>query len=173
MNILGVHSGHDSSASLVIDAEIIADVAEERFTRIKHYAGLPINSIEYCLKAGNISINDIDVIAIPKKSRSFKLDSLLGFEEQRNAKEKIEYAIFNYAKRILQLGIDKPPIYMKNFRVNNSTEVMHVEHHLAHAASAHYTSGINEKTLIVTCDGIGDNISTAIWRGENRKIEPF
>lgn len=173
MNILGIHSGHDSSASLVMDGKIIADVAEERFTRIKHYAGLPINSIEYCLKAGNISINDTDVIAIPKKSRSFKLDSLLGVEGRRNIKEKIEYAIYNYAKKILQLGVDKPPIYMKNFRLNNSTEVMHVEHHLAHAASAYYTSRIDKKILIVTCDGIGDGFSIAIWRGENCKIEPL
>jgi len=173
MKILGVHIGHDSSACLVIDGKIIADAAEERFTRVKHYAGLPINSIEFCLKAGNMSINDINVIAIPEKSLSFKLDSLLGIEQRRNTKEKIEYAIYNYGKRILQLGVDKLPIYMRNFQTNNSTEVMHIEHHLAHAMSAYYTSGITEKTLIVTCDGIGDGVSIAIWRGVNGNIEPL
>ena len=51
MNILGIHIGHDSSVALIRDGKIIADVAEERFTRTKHYAGLPIRSLEYCLKA--------------------------------------------------------------------------------------------------------------------------
>ena len=51
MKILGVHIGHDSSASLVIDGKIVADVAEERFNRIKHYAGLPRNAVNYCLNS--------------------------------------------------------------------------------------------------------------------------
>lgn len=173
MNVLGIHYGHDSSASLVMGGDIIADVAEERFMRVKHYAGLPVNSIKHCLKAGNVSINDIDIIAIPKKSRGFKLDSLFSLEGRRNIKEKIEYKIYNYAKKMLQLGIDKPTIYMESFRVNKSSEVINVEHHLAHAASSYYTSGMCEKTLIVTLDGIGDGVSAAIWRGENGKIEPL
>ena len=55
MNILGVHIGHDSSAALVKDGQIISDVAEERFTRTKHYAGLPIQAIEYCLSSNNFT----------------------------------------------------------------------------------------------------------------------
>ena len=63
MKILGIHAGHDSSAALIIDGKIIADVAEERFNRIKHFSGLPVKSIEYCLKIGGLDINDIDQIA--------------------------------------------------------------------------------------------------------------
>ena len=44
--ILGVHSGHDSSAALIVDGRIVADVAEERFSRIKHDAGLPLRSLK-------------------------------------------------------------------------------------------------------------------------------
>jgi carbamoyltransferase len=66
-----------------------------------------------------------------------------------------------------------PPIYFRRFTVKNDVEVTHVEHHLAHAASAYYTSGITSKTLIVTCDGIGDGISMAVWRGQNGQIEPL
>jgi carbamoyltransferase len=65
MNVLGVHLGHDSSAALVQDGRIVADVAEERFIRVKHYAGLPIRSIEYCLRSKNLTMDDIDAIAIP------------------------------------------------------------------------------------------------------------
>ena len=59
MHILGVHIGHDSSVALVSNGKIVADVAEERFTRTKHYSGLPIRSLEYCLKAGGIKIEDV------------------------------------------------------------------------------------------------------------------
>src|SRR5256885_16806906 len=59
MNILGIHIGHDSSAALVVDGRIVADVAEERFTRLKHYAGLPIRAIEYCLKSQRLTMADL------------------------------------------------------------------------------------------------------------------
>ena len=75
MKIQGIHIGHDSGASSVIDGKIIVDVAEERFVRIKHFAGLPVRSIEYCLKAGKISIDILDYIAIP----SLQSDLSLGF----------------------------------------------------------------------------------------------
>lgn len=61
MNVLGVYLGHDSSASLVTNGKIVADVAEERFTRIKHYGGVPIRSIGYCLQRSGILIKAISV----------------------------------------------------------------------------------------------------------------
>ena len=66
MNILGIHIGHDSSAALVRDGRIVADVAEERFVRIKHYSGLPLNAIAYCLQSQGLKMEDIDAIAVPE-----------------------------------------------------------------------------------------------------------
>jgi carbamoyltransferase len=51
MIVLDIHAGHDSSAAIVKDGEIVADVQEERFNRQKHSNNIPIKSIEYCLKA--------------------------------------------------------------------------------------------------------------------------
>ena len=49
MNILGISAFyHDSSATLLVDGNIIAAVEEERFTRIKHDKSFPFNSINYC-----------------------------------------------------------------------------------------------------------------------------
>ena len=42
---------HDSAPCLLRDGEIVA-VQEERFTRKKHYAGFPSESIRYCLREG-------------------------------------------------------------------------------------------------------------------------
>jgi predicted NodU family carbamoyl transferase len=47
MNILGIHFGHDSCAVLKSDGRLIADVAEERFARVKHFSGLPTGSVSY------------------------------------------------------------------------------------------------------------------------------
>lgn len=46
MIILGIHHGHDSCAALVRDGELGADVAEERFVRLKHYCGLPFRTVQ-------------------------------------------------------------------------------------------------------------------------------
>ncbi|MDB2486442.1 carbamoyltransferase, partial [Candidatus Pelagibacter bacterium] len=61
MIILGLNIFHaDTSACLVKDGNVIAAVEEERFTRIKHFTGFPKNSIDFCLKEGDIKIDEID-----------------------------------------------------------------------------------------------------------------
>lgn len=69
MNILGVNAYHgDSSAALVIDGNLISAAEEERFRRIKHWAGLPTEAIKYCLQENNIDLKNLDVIAINQDS---------------------------------------------------------------------------------------------------------
>jgi carbamoyltransferase len=176
MKILGIHIGHDSGAALVKDGVIVADVSEERFAGIKHYAGLPIQSIDYCLKAGNLAINNIEIVAVPSKASFPELNFLLNLpknkREESGSKRIMEYALRLTDKKSITAI---PPIYIKNYSLNSKTNVLHVEHHLAHAASAYYTSGAkaNENWLIVTCDGLGDGFSLCILRGKNNKIEPL
>lgn len=87
MNILDIHIGHRSSASLIIDGKIVADVASERFALPKHYAGLPIQSLQFCLDVANIDIRDIGVIAVPAKKDVFELNYLLNLGEDQKRKE--------------------------------------------------------------------------------------
>lgn len=174
MKILGVHIGHDSGASLIIDGKIIADVSEERFVRIKHYAGLPLRSIEYCLIAGKITIDDIDFISIPslQSANSFR-DLFENFSFTDHTSIKTKKIVKTILEKFQILPSIKPPLYMKKFSLNNRTKVTNIEHHLAHAASAYYTCGSHEKQLIVTIDGAGDGYSICIWRGENGEILPL
>ena len=86
MNVLGVHIGHDSSAALITDGRIAADVAEERFTRIKHYSKLPIHSIDYCLKSQGLTMNDIDIIAIPAEGVAPELNFLFYLKGSKQEK---------------------------------------------------------------------------------------
>ena len=71
MIILGINAYHaDSSACLIKDGEIIAAVEEERFTRDKHWAGFPTNSIVFCLNQANLTIYDIDFITTAKDPKA-------------------------------------------------------------------------------------------------------
>ena len=65
MNILGINAYHsDSSACIVKDGKILAAVEEERFKRIKHWAGFPVESISFCLKEANLLLSEVDHVAI-------------------------------------------------------------------------------------------------------------
>jgi len=173
MNILGIHIGHDSSACLVRDGKIVADVAEERFTRLKHYAGLPLSSVGYCLQSQNLTMKDIDMVAIPTCGTCPPLNFLLDLKGPRQEKRSWLGRAENAVRRFFKKSMPKPPLYIKNYPLPDSVPIVRVEHHLAHAASAYYTSGSTEKQLIVTMDGTGDNVCTALWRGENGRIEPL
>ena len=70
MIILGLNIFHaDTSAALIVNGKIISAIEEERFTKIKHYSGLPINAIQHCLNSSNINISEVDIIAINYNSK--------------------------------------------------------------------------------------------------------
>ena len=187
MYVLGVHRGHDASASLIKDGKIIAAVNEERFVRVKHYAEWPLKSIEFCLNYEGIDFEDIDIIAVPASSNP-NIDAFFGIEKHTSAQYLYDFfssesriprvlkPFGNIAKRLIgHFGeistFQSPPLYMELFKAAPGTEVVYVDHHTAHAASAYYTSGFNEKALIVTVDGVGAGTSTAVWSGENGKLK--
>jgi len=71
MKILGINAYHgDSAACLVEDGKLICAIEEERIRRIKHWAGLPTESIKWCLKYSNVDVRDIDYIAISRNPSS-------------------------------------------------------------------------------------------------------
>jgi len=172
LRVLGVNIGHDSSAAIVDDGKIVADVAEERFIRIKHYSGLPLRSIEYCLKAAGVTLDEVDVVAVPTAGKMPDLNHLFELPLQRQEHSKFRLAL-NIATRITNTASVKMPLYVKRFPLKNSIPIVHVNHHLAHAASAYYTCGSSGRQLILTMDGIGDGSSVCLYRGEAGKIEPL
>ena len=70
MNILGISCFyHDAAACLMKNGRVVAAAEEERFTRKKHDFDFPNNAVEYCLREGNISIDEVDYVGfeIPNK----------------------------------------------------------------------------------------------------------
>src|SRR5689334_24658709 len=69
MIILGLNAFHaDSAACLVRDGKLVAAAEEERFRRVKHWAGFPSQAIAYCLREGKLRLGDIDHVAVNQNS---------------------------------------------------------------------------------------------------------
>ena len=169
MVILGLNAFHgDSSACLIVDGRLIAAAEEERFKRIKHWAGLPIEAIRYCLQAGEISIADVDRIAINRDPRAnamrkalFALacrPSLAGITDRLKNAVKVQNLRDEIAS---SLGIASDTIH---------AQIDNVEHHLAHLASAFFVSPFRD-AAVVSVDGFGDFASVMWGMGRDNRIE--
>lgn len=179
MIILGINYGHDSSACIIVNGEIKAAIAEERLTRAKNDATFPIHAIHWCMEWAGVTASDIDVLA--SAGRVMRLDAHSFFEfpdsftdASMNWKQQAKAKIRDRFLPGMGAIQGDLPIYCEKIKLRPDCRIELVEHHLAHASSAYYTAGMgNEKTLIVTMDGIGDVTSCALWRGENNRITPI
>lgn len=160
--ILGINAYHaDSSACLVREGKITNAAEEERFRRVKHWAGFPSMSLAWCLSDAGINIEDVTHIAInsqPGANQAKKIfytllhrpDPRLIAQKWRNKRERANI----------------PAIIASEFPSHKLNASFHfVEHHLAHLASAFYTSPYNQ-SAVVSVDGFGDFASSAWGYGE-------
>ena len=162
MLILGLNAYHaDSAACLFRDGKIVAAAEEERFRRIKHWAGLPTQAIDYCLREGGVSLGEIEHIAInrqPGVNNWRRLQFVLTHRpDPRLMLQKI---------RNIRSAASVKDALEEHYKTAINAEVHHVEHHLAHLASAFLVSGFEEAACI-SIDGFGDFASTAMGWGSN------
>lgn len=170
MYILGLNAYHaDSSAAIFKDGVLIAATEEERFRRIKHWAGFPSMAIEFCLKEAGIAFSEVDHICIGRDPNAkfwkkvlfvfkniAKKNSLIS-QRLQNKKE-----VSSIESEFAQLfGADESAIKKK---------IIQVEHHRSHLASAFFASPFNE-SAIVSIDGSGDFTTTMIAVGRGNQIE--
>ncbi len=158
MIILGLNAYHgDSSSCIVRDGTILAAVEEERFKRVKHWAGFPAQSIEYCLQAAGITLDDVDHVAVNSDPRAHFLKKAYFTFARRPDVALILDRLKNQAKRQSieqELATAFPRQTFKG-------AVHRVEHHMAHLASAFLVSPFAE-AVAVSVDGFGD-FSSAAW----------
>src|ERR1700758_975300 len=71
MIILGLNAFHgDSAAALVRDGKLVAAAEEERFRRVKHWAGFPSQAIAYCLREAGLALSDVQHVAVNQDNRA-------------------------------------------------------------------------------------------------------
>ena len=166
MIILGLNAFHgDSAAALVRDGELVAAAEEERFRRVKHWAGFPSQAIAYCVRQAGLSLSDVQHIAINQDGRANLLRKLAYLATHRPDFGLIAQRIKNRHARQGILGLLAASFPGERFR----GEVHRIEHHLAHLSSAFHVSPFNE-AVVVSVDGFGDFSSAAWGAGKGKDI---
>jgi carbamoyltransferase len=160
MNIVGISAYfHDSSCCLLQDGKLVAALSEERLSRFKNDARLPVRAFRYCLEAGGIDVADIDCVAyyeLPKLKLSRQLASRIPVD----ADPSLSWLDAMKPEREIRevLGVEAP--------------IRYFSHHLSHAASSFLYSGF-EDAAILTVDGVGEWATCSYALGEGSKISPL
>jgi len=166
MIILGINAFHgDSAAALVRDGRLVAAAEEERFRRVKHWAGFPQLAIAYCLREAGLDAGDIDHIAVNQDNRA-------------NIGAKLRYLLSGragiglIAERLMQRKARAGVLDLmaEAFAPPRNATLHKVEHHLAHLSSAFHVSPFKE-AAVVSVDGFGDFASAAWGVGHGTAID--
>jgi carbamoyltransferase len=130
---LGVHIGHDRSAALVSDGELVAHIAEERLDRRRHSNSpkLPLKSIRAVLRTAGLQASDLGVVGI-------------------------SYTNVEIQRVVEQIGDE-----LRDELRTPNLPIVGVGHHDCHAWSTYYTSDLSS-ALVVVADGSGDIVGQRI-----------
>jgi carbamoyltransferase len=169
MLILGLNMFHaDASAAIIDDGKVLFAIAEERLNRKKHFAGFPALAVKACLEAAGARISDLDHVAV-------------GQDSDAHLAKKVQYAVANPTRILNFIKMRQRKEAMRDLRSLLATSLdvdasclkfqeHHVEHHLAHIASAYYCSPW-DRAAGFSYDGSGDFVSTMMARCEGNSIE--
>ncbi len=169
--ILGINAYHgDSSAALVVDGQLVAAVEEERFNRVKHWAGFPAESIRDVLAQADCSLGDVDHVAVsfdPKANLGRKaLFTLVNRPSFRSIVDRLQRQGKSLSLR--QQVAEACGVAETSVRA----QIHNVEHHDAHIACGYLLSPF-ESAAILSIDGMGDFVSTVTGRGEGVEVAKF
>ena len=169
MLVLGINAYHgDVSAALLADGQLVAAVEEERFTRIKHYAGFPVESIRACLAIAGADARDIDRIAVSRDPRAHFWRKI-AFALHRRPRLSLITSRAANAAAVGRIG----PTLATSLGLPSSVvapRVEAVEHHAAHLGSAYFASPF-DSAAVCAIDGFGDFVSTSIAVGEGTRLD--
>ncbi len=176
--ILGINCGHDATAVLLKDGAVLAGVAEERLTRNKLQIGFPWLAIREVLRLGGVRPEEVGAVVVPHeqylRANPFFINLIM--DNHRPMPDignelslssllvETSYQLRNRRKVSLSLSRTVKDTYARDaFRQSLDALGIHApliakDHHMAHAASAYYTSGY-DRCLVLTADGSGDDLS--------------
>jgi carbamoyltransferase len=163
MIILGINAYHgDVAAALLRDGELVAAVEEERFRRVKHYAGFPRDAIRACLSIAGVEARDVDAFAVSRDPNAHMwrkgLFALRHLPSPSLIRDRATNAM---SVRLLarvcatELGLDESHV---------ASRMHYVEHHAAHLASSYFASPFDD-AAVCAIDGFGDFVSTSTGVG--------
>jgi carbamoyltransferase len=165
--VLGVNAYHgDSAACVLVNGKLVAAAEEERFRRLKHWAGFPSQAIRYCLNEARARLSDVSVVAVnsdPKAGRRQRIAYLL------QKRPSLSYVVRQLRTRLKRQSLEE--VLAASFPGESFRgTIQRVEHHVAHLASAYYLSPWDE-AVAVSVDGFGDFASAAWGLARRNRIE--
>jgi carbamoyltransferase len=173
MKVLGISAYyHDSAAALIANGEIVAAAQEERFTRKKHDPGFPQRAIEYCLREGGITLDDVDhIVFYDKPLLKFErlLETYLAFAPRGFKSFSMAMPVWLKEKLFLNSQLIKA-LAPLGTRKDLDARMLYSEHHLSHAASAFFASPFDE-AAVLTMDGVGEWATTSLAHGKGNQLE--
>ena len=167
--ILGINAYHaGASACLLRDGELVAAAEEERFRRIKYWAGFPTAAIQYCLAAAGIGPAELDHVGISRNPSANLYKKVLFTLAKRPSIRLLRDRLANAGKvrdpkKALIEALNLDPAALK-------ARFHGVEHHRAHLASAFFVSPFDE-AAVLSVDGMGDFVSTMWAVGRGNRLE--
>ncbi len=165
--VVGLNAYHgDVSAAVLHDGRLIAAVEEERFRRIKHYAGFPSEALAECLRAAGVAAKDVDLFAVSRDPRAHLWRKALFLLTHRP-----RGTVGDRARNVSKIG-RLPSAIAAATSLDDATaraRTRFVEHHPAHAASAAFVSPF-DSAAVCTIDGFGDFVSTSWGRLEGSRL---
>ncbi|HEY5626371.1 MAG TPA: carbamoyltransferase N-terminal domain-containing protein, partial [Nitrospira sp.] len=168
MIILGINAFHaDAAACVLRDGQLVAAAEEERFTRLKHWAGCPTQAIDYCLKEAGVELTDVDHLVLNRDPQAHLVDkALFTFLRQPNW-SAVRDRLRNAGKvRDIKTALAEA----KGIKPDDiPAKVHHIEHHQAHLGSAFFVSGL-EEAAVASIDGFGDFVSTMVAHGQGTHL---
>ncbi len=172
---LGINDGHNAGAALVKDGEVVAAIQEERLVNVKNYSGVPLKAIPEVFRIAKIHPQDVDVVAIVSLNRVYaplaEMPWKLRFFEwlspyvHSHAWSRFYVRVLHKRRRMEELRQALRGLGLEG------KELMFVEHHQAHAATAYCPRPWEEKTLVLTADGAGDGLSATVGIGDGSRID--
>jgi carbamoyltransferase len=167
MIIVGINAFHgDASACILSDGKIVAAAEEERFRRVKHWAGFPSEAVRYCLSQANVTISDVSHVAVNSDPSANLMRKVRFALRSRPDPQMLFDRMVNQARR---QSIERE--LAKAFPGNRfKGKIDRVEHHLSHLASAYLASPFND-AVVISIDGFGDFSSAAWGIGQSNRID--
>jgi carbamoyltransferase len=164
---LGINAYHgDSAACVLVNGKLVAAAEEERFRRIKHWAGFPTHAIRFCLNEARARLSDVSVLAINSDPRAGRRERIAFLLRKRPSLSYVVQQVRTRLKRQGLVEVVAQAFPGESFRGT----IQRVEHHLAHLASAYYLSPWDE-AVAVSVDGFGDFASAAWGLGRRNRID--
>ena len=168
---LGLHSSVEAGAALVVDGELVGAVHEERFVRVKHFAGFPSHSIDYVLGLAGLRLDQVDKIVCGMIESVVPNEAVLASLTRRMIDGVVETPALaqKYHERLTsevawnREFMDELVGQLRRFGVADKLHT--IDHHRSHAAGAYFASPFSD-CLAFTCDGKGGFKSSSVWRGK-------